>query len=69
MAVTAESITPHICRARRRLAGLTVDELAARAGWPAERIALYEAGSAPALSTVERGELADALERPGVVDE
>lgn len=69
MAVTAESLTPHICRARRRLAGLTVDELAARVGWPAERIALYEAGSGSGFSTVERGELAAALERPGVVDE
>lgn len=61
MSVTGDTLTPFICRARRRLAGLTVDDLADRLGWPAERIAEYERG-AP-LSAGDRAALADALEQ------
>ena len=59
--VTADTLTPFICRARRRLAGLTVADLADRLGWPAERIAEYERGGS--LSASLRAALADALEQ------
>lgn len=67
MSVTGETLTPPICRARRRLAGLTVDELADRLGWPADRLAAYERGGP--LSASLRDDLADALEQGATASE
>jgi len=67
--VTADTLNPHVCRARRQLAGLTLAELAARVRLPVEWLAEYERGDAEALSPRARGKLADALEQAGIVNE
>jgi transcriptional regulator with XRE-family HTH domain len=67
--VTGETLTPDVCRARRRLAGLSLAELAACVGWPVQWIAEYEAGDSEAISKRSRGKLADALEKAGIVNE
>jgi transcriptional regulator with XRE-family HTH domain len=69
MTVTVDTLTPFICRARRRLAGLTVAELADRLGWPVEWIAEFEGGDAEAISKRSRAKLADALEQAGAADD
>jgi transcriptional regulator with XRE-family HTH domain len=69
MSVTADNLNPFICKVRRRLAGLTVAELAERLGWPVQWIAEYEAGDEQALSIRSRAKLADALEQAGIVSE
>lgn len=69
MSLTADNLDPFICKARRRLAGLTVADLSERLGWPVQWIAEYEAGDEQALSKRALGKLADALEQAGVVNE